>query len=155
MSSERYEVNIRSNQVETPFMQDPLKAYFTTNKIPIYTEHEASFQFPSTKFFWEGRWVLENEKLFLVDLKGKARKLNLDSEEKILSDNTTINLSMDLLFPGQEKVFSAWFTGFISFPEGSIIRPGNDGMSPTYEAYNIILFKEGVLQSSNKLSSSI
>ena len=81
-----------------------------------------------------GSWELLNNKLYLVDFSGK-----------INDDNKIVDVGLDYLFPGRERVFAKWFSGTIRVPHGKVTNYIHAGYLTEYEAEFLLEFKEGNL----------
>ncbi len=71
---------------------------------------------------WRGyveTWEIFEDKFFLVGLKG------CPEENK--------ELSLDNLFPNQDKVFAEWFTGEIIIPQGKMLHYEHMGYMSIFE----------------------
>ncbi|HBE41808.1 MAG TPA: hypothetical protein DDW27_11505 [Bacteroidales bacterium] len=66
-----------------------------------------------------GTWEIFEDKFFLVGLKG------CPEENK--------ELSLDNLFPNQDKVFAEWFTGEIIIPQGKMLHYEHMGYMSIFE----------------------
>ena len=82
-----------------------------------------------------GIWVLIEDKLYLVELKGYSY-----NDKKEYWD-----VDMGFLFPHQKKVFAEWFTGEIIIPQGEGYSYDFQSFEPTYERELILKFEKGFI----------
>ncbi len=78
-----------------------------------------------------GSWEIDEDKLFLVGLEGFSK----ENEE----------LSLDNLFPNQNKVFAEWFTGEIKIPQGKMLHYEHMGYMSIFERDLFFEFEKGTL----------
>jgi hypothetical protein len=78
-----------------------------------------------------GTWEIENDKLFLIDLKGQTKDIEV--------------VTLDLIFPNQKKVFAEWFSGGIKIPQGKMLHYEHMGYMSIYEKDLFLEFKKVVL----------
>lgn len=78
-----------------------------------------------------GTWEINEDKLFLVGLKG------FPEENK--------ELSLDNLFPNQNKVLAEWFTGEIKIPQGKMLHYEHMGYMSIFEKDLFLEFNKGNL----------
>ncbi len=79
-------------------------------------------------------WEIIESKLYLVNLTA------------YISSKHTIG--MEVLFPGEDKVFASWFTGELRIPDGGLLEYVHQGFGSIYERDLFLKFKEGVLTKS-------
>ena len=87
-----------------------------------------------------GKWVIENDKLYLVALRGWIKNDSVDDTESKLS-----SVDMNFLFPGQDKVFAEWYTGEIRIPYGEMLQYYHIGYASVYEKELFLEFENGFL----------
>ena len=91
------------------------KEYRTHSKpLEEYLENEGIKFEPPTTGCWRGyfgSWSIENDKLYLTDLKAWI----------LLSSHPykTKEVELEYLFPKKDKVFANWFSGEIRLPHGN------------------------------------
>lgn len=103
----------------------------------LYLENKSSnFVFPNTACWrgYYGKWLLENDKLFLIDLQGY-----IENDAKGIE---TVNLQY--LFPDQTKVFANWYSGIIKVEMGSLIEYVHMGYESVYEKNRFLVFEDGI-----------
>jgi len=86
---------------------------------------------------WDGYlsdWDITDNKLYLVDV---VPCFTDEEGEKIMT--------MDYLFPGQDKVFANWYTGELLIQEGDLLNYVHMGYASTYEKHIHIKIKTGVI----------
>ena len=88
------------------------------------------------KLLPKGTWYLENDQLYLINLKGTK----YNTESKILGE-----VGLDYLFPEQEKVFANWYTGVLSIPNGDILKNWKDDYLSCHEYVLCLKFEKGIL----------
>ena len=87
-----------------------------------------------------GIWEIENDKLFLIDLKAHS--------------GSTDEVSIDVIFPNQKKVFAGWFTGEIKIPQGKMLHYEHMGYMSIYEKDLFLEFKKGVLVGNREVDNT-
>lgn len=127
--------------VEFHFEPYPLETYLTEKKI--------CFNWRSTACWrgYNGTWLIEDDKLFLIDLSATIRK---DFGEWKWPFEY-IEVGLDYLFPNQNKVFAEWFSGELSFWSGKLLgyyikdmfNRGYPGPTPIYEKKVFITIELG------------
>jgi len=78
-----------------------------------------------------GTWEIFEDKLFLVGIRGFPE----ESKE----------LSLDNLFPNQNKVLAEWFTGEIKIPQGKMLHYEHMGYMSIFEKDLFFDFEKGTL----------
>ena len=118
-----------------------------------------------------GTWEIIEDKLFLTGLEGSAEITDMKAyaaEKKRLKqmlkdglitpmDNgkmlkkikesltTQEEITLQTLFPGQEKVFAYWVSGHIRVPEGEMLNYVHMGYDSVYEKNLFLNFQNGIL----------
>jgi hypothetical protein len=87
-----------------------------------------------------GIWEIENDKLFLIDLKAHS--------------GSTDEVSIDVIFPNQKKVFAEWFSGEIKIPQGKMLHYEHMGYMSIYEKDLFLEFKKGVLLNKREVDNT-
>ena len=77
-----------------------------------------------------GTWKIDDNKLYLVDLKGYPDKESTD---------------LNYVFPNQDKVFASWFSDQIRIPTGKCLEYIHMGYASTYEKDIILTLENGVV----------
>ncbi|WP_027078861.1 hypothetical protein [Maribacter antarcticus] len=97
-----------------------------------------NFNFRTTACWrgYRGTWKLEHDQLYLVCLEGNK----VDKASR-----TIIEVGMEYLFPGQQKVFANWFSGVIAVPHGEVLTYDYDNYLPSYEHTLHLTFDKGIL----------
>ena len=116
----------------------------TVEPLYPYLENKGiKFISPSTAC-WRGyvaSWLIEDDKLYLTDLKAYLLKEGFGNDYVCKSDCKEVGL--DYLFPNQEKVFADWFSGLLRIPHGKLIRYVHMGYGSIYEKELYIRFVNG------------
>lgn len=117
------------NNEEYSLATEPLSPYLAKHKI----------EFPSTttacwRGYW-GKWLIENNKLYLIDLKANSGKFFFDGK----------TVGIDYLFPGQNKVFADWYSGEIRIPYGKMMQYVHQGYASLYEKELFLTVESGVI----------
>ncbi|MCM4172460.1 hypothetical protein DHD32_13280 [Arenibacter sp. TNZ] len=81
-----------------------------------------------------GSWELINNQLYLIDFSGK-----------IEDGNDIIDVGLDYLFPGKERVYAQWFSGTDRVPHGKVTKYVHADYLSEYEKEFALEFKEGNL----------
>jgi hypothetical protein len=87
-----------------------------------------------------GTWEIVEDKLFLIQLKGNPE----ENEE----------FNMDSLFPNQNKVFAAWYTGEIKIPYGKLLHYEHMGYMSIYEKDLFLEFNKGILVATREVDNT-
>lgn len=88
---------------------EPLASYLIKHDIRFIAPHTACWR------GYIGSWLIEDNKLYLVDLKANISEGN----KKFGADK---EVGLDFLFPGQTKVFANWYSEVIRIPHGKMIK---------------------------------
>ena len=119
----------------------PLKIYLTENQICFDRENSSCGR------GYIGTWLIEDDKLFLIDLSAT-----------IIKDYGMwkwpfeyVEVGLDYLFPNQDKVFAEWFSGELNFWSGKhlgyyirdLSNRGYSGPTPIYEKKVFITIESG------------
>ena len=115
---------------------------------PYLVEHKIKFVSSSTACWrgYVGSWLIENDHLYLVDLKAY-----------IPSDNSRWGgeeVGLEYLFPNQDKVFAEWFSGVLRVPHGEMIRYVHQGYASIYEKELYLRFVNGKYVSYREIDQS-
>ena len=97
------------NGCEYYLATEPLEPYLKKHNINFYAWCTAC---------WRGytcKWVIEDDMLYLTNLYGFISTDDNDDLKDMI-------VSLDYLFPGQDKVLADWFSGVLRLPHGEIIR---------------------------------
>ena len=115
----------------------PLKQYLETRK-------DIKFLFCGSHCWrgYQGKWEINNNKLFLVGLKASVR------DEKGFRA-----VGLDYLFPGKSEVFAEWFSGEIRIQIGKIIEYFHGGFASVYEKDLYLKIDNGVLVSTREIDN--
>lgn len=108
---------------------EPLYPYLVSKNIKFYAYSTACWR------GYKGRWIIENDKLYLVDLEAYLPIENNELNERIVG--------LDYLFPGQNRVFASWFTGEIRIPHGEMMRYVHQGYASLFEKELFLKIKAG------------
>lgn len=104
---------------------------------PYLEEHKIKFVSSSTACWrgYVGNWIIENDYLYLVELKAyiKSENSSLGGKE----------VGLGYLFPGQDKVLADWFSGVIRIPHGEMIHYVHMGYASVYEKELFLRFVNG------------
>jgi hypothetical protein len=112
------------------------------NPLKHFLESSAStfeFVFTSTACWrgYIGTWAIENDRLYLVSLSGRART----SAGGDVKDVTLVDL-----FPGYpDGVYAHWFNGELRCPQGELLKYVHGGYASTYEKDLFLDVRRGVL----------
>ncbi len=127
MTAQIHEILIYGGKVG--MATEPLKQHLKTRK---------DIRFSSiTSYCWrgyQGKWEVNNNKLYLVGLQGHIRDRKGYHE-----------VSLDYLFPGKSEVFAEWYSGEIRIPLGEILEYVHGGFSSIYEKDLFLKFDKGIL----------
>ena len=88
-----------------------------------------------------GTWTVKENKLFLIDLKGNLK----DRKESV---------NLNYLFPDQEEVFAAWYSGTVRIIDGELIAYRYAGYDSIYEYDLFLTFDKGVLIKSKRVNNN-
>ncbi len=118
---------------------EPLDQYLQTQNI--------EFQ-PIASSCWRGYtclWIISENKLYLTGFSGAIRIYTTDDDE-LSPDRSykTKNISLNDLFPNQQNVFAAWFSGEIKLVR-RIKLSGNDYHDTVYKKVTHLTFERGIL----------
>ena len=104
---------------------EPLSEYLEKNNI--------EFVFSSTACWrgYIGSWSIENDRLYLTDLKA-----TIENYEEV---------GIEYLFPDSQKVFDEWFSGEIRIPYGELLEYIHMGYDSIYEKELFLTIKDGVV----------
>lgn len=91
-----------------------------------------------------GKWLIENNKLYLIDLKANSGKF--------LFDGRTVGI--DYLFPGQNKVFADWYSGKIRIPYGEMMQYVHQGYASLYEKELFLTVESGVIVDESEIDNT-
>ncbi len=126
------------NNEEYSLATEPLSPYLAKHKI----------EFPSTTTAcWRGycgKWLIENNKLYLIDLKANSGNF--------LFDGRTVGI--DYLFPGQNKVFADWYSGEIRIPYGKMMQYVHQGYASLYEKELFLTVESGVIVDESEIDNT-
>jgi hypothetical protein len=92
---------------------------------------------------WRGytsSWLIENEKLYLTDFKGRSKSQG--------------EVDMNYLFPGQTKVFANWFKGEIRLPQGPMLEYVHMGYGSVYLEDLFIKIEKGIVVGERMVDNS-
>ena len=82
-----------------------------------------------------GTWSIENDRLYLVAIKGS-----------VITDDEMSEVGLDALFPDYpDGVFAHWFTGELRCPSGALLNYVHGGYGSTYEKDLFIRVQRGVV----------
>lgn len=104
---------------------EPLNQYLISRKDICFQSHRTDC--------WRGyfgSWKIENNKLYLIGLKGTTKDGEIGVKE---------------LFNGKTEVFSNWYTGEIRIPMGELLEYVHMGYASEYEFDAMLTFEKGVL----------
>ena len=93
---------------------EPLASYLIKYDIRFIAPHTACWR------GYIGSWLIEDNKLYLVDLKANISENN----KKYGADK---EVGLDFLFPGQTKVFANWYSEVIHIPHGKMMKYVHQG----------------------------
>lgn len=133
MTAQRRERLIYNNK-EYYIATEPLFPYLKSENI--------KFAFYSTACWrgYIGKWLIENSKLYLTELKANTNK----QEES----------GLDYLFPGETKVFAGWFSGEIRIPYGEIMQYVHQGYASLYEKELYLKIEKGLVVSQYEVDNT-
>lgn len=108
---------------------EPLAPYLISNP-------QFQFKYSNTACWrgYYGTWVLEDERLYLVELEG-----NIEG-----ADDTWEPVDIRYLFPDEEKVFTHWFTGIIKIEKDNLLEYVHMGYASKYEQDLFLVFEQGI-----------
>ena len=108
---------------------EPLALWISKNR------KKCNFRMLSTACWrgYIGTWKIIDAHLYLIRLTGRGG----DGQK----------ISLNNLFPDQDKVFAHWFSGEVRCPEGKLLNYEHMGFASTYERDIFLTFKKGVLVS--------
>ena len=104
---------------------EPLYPYLKTKGISFVADRTSCWR------GYVGDWLIEDNKLYLVELHAYIRNYE--------------QIGLDYLFPGQTKVFADWFSGEIQIPHGKIMRYVHQGYASLYEKELFLKIEKGVV----------
>ncbi|WP_077152936.1 hypothetical protein [Bacteroides bouchesdurhonensis] len=113
---------------------EPLASYLIKHYIRFIAPHTACWR------GYIGSWLIEDNKLYLVDLKANISEGN----KKFGADK---EVGLDFLFPGQTKVFANWYSEVIRIPHGKMMKYVHQGYASLYEKELFLRFESGILVS--------
>jgi hypothetical protein len=116
----QFRETLEYNGVKYYLATEPLEPYLKKHNINFYAWCTAC---------WRGytcKWAIEDDMLYLTDLYGF---ISTDDN----NDLKDMIVSLDYLFPGQDKVLADWFSGTIRIPHGKMIRYIHQGYESVYE----------------------
>lgn len=113
---------------------EPLASYLIKHDIRFIAPHTACWR------GYIGSWLIEDNKLYLVDLKANISEGN----KKFGADK---EVGLDFLFPGQTKVFANWYSEVIRIPHGKMMKYVHQGYASLYEKELFLRFESGILVS--------
>jgi hypothetical protein len=124
------------NNTEHTLACEPLSRFLYDNKI------EKLFSAVSTACYrgYFATWKINNGKIYLLDIEAPrplSRKKQNESKEPISA--------MQMLFPGQSKVFACWISGELKIESGEILQYIHDGYESVYQTDIFLKFENGVL----------
>lgn len=139
-------------QISEKLIYKDIEFYIGTYPLETYLEEkQICFNWESTacKRGYNGTWLIEDDKLFLIDLSATIikdygmRKWPFEYVE----------VGLDYLFPNQEKVFAEWFSGELDFWSGQLLGYYSKNMveryypgpTPIYEKKVIITIELGIV----------
>jgi hypothetical protein len=108
------------NGCEYHLATEPLEPYLKKHNINFYAWCTACCRGYTCK------WAIEDDMLYLTDLYGFISTDDNDDLKDMI-------VSLDYLFPGQDKVLADWFSGVLRLPHGEIIRYIHQGYDSIYE----------------------
>jgi hypothetical protein len=127
---------------------NPLKAYIEADPArhphrftPRKDERDLP---PMSTGNWRGyiaTWEIVGDTLVLTDVE----TLQSVEPEKESSSTTDYRSVFEGMFPGQQQVLAAWFTGHIVIPDGKLVNYVHMGYASTFEKYLILRVEKGVL----------
>lgn len=120
--------NIYIEGHEYSLASDPLKPYLVENDISIEGYMTAC---------WDGYltdWDIIDNKLYLIDV---FPCYTDDEGEKIMT--------MENLFPNQERVFAKWYSGELTIQKGELFNYVHKGYESTYEEHVYIKIENGIV----------
>lgn len=118
---------------------EPLNQYLQT--------HNIEFQaFISTCWRgYRGLWVISNNRLYLTDFSGAIKIYTTEKYELTIDESYDIkNISLNHLFPNQQKVFADWFSGEVKLVR-RIKFTGDDYYDTVYKKVIHLTFEKGIL----------
>lgn len=139
-------------QISEKLIYKDIEFYIGTYPLETYLEEkQICFNWESTacKRGYNGIWLIEDDKLFLIDLSAT-----------IIKDYGMwkwpfeyVEVGLDYLFPNQEKVFAEWFSGELDFWSGQLLGYYSKNMveryypgpTPIYEKKVIITIELGIV----------
>ncbi len=139
-------------QISEKLIYKDIEFYIGTYPLETYLEEkQICFNWESTacKRGYNGTWLIEDDKLFLIDLSAT-----------IIKDYGMwkwpfeyVEVGLDYLFPNQEKVFAEWFSGELDFWSGQLLGYYSKNMveryypgpTPIYEKKVIITIELGIV----------
>lgn len=116
----QFRETLKYNGVNYYLATEPLEPYLEKHNIKFYAWCTAC---------WRGytcKWVIEDDMLYLTNLYGFISTDDNDDLKDMI-------VSLDYLFPGQDKVLADWFSGVLRLPHGEIIRYIHQGYDSVYE----------------------
>lgn len=99
---------------------------------------------------WRGyvaTWIISGDSLLLNDIK----VLEPLSETRVYEEK--YRSVMSDVFPDSTRVFAHWFTGHIIVPRGEVVEYVHMGYASVSENYTILAIMEGVLKSTQRMTS--
>ena len=139
-------------QIAEKLIYKDVEFYIGTYPLETYLEEkQICFNWESTacKRGYNGTWLIEDDKLFLIDLSAT-----------IIKDYGMwkwpfeyVEVGLDYLFPNQDKVFAEWFSGVLNFWSGKLLGyymkdmafRTYPGPTPIYEKKVIITIELGIV----------
>lgn len=120
--------NILIEGHEYSLASEPLKPYLEENNIAIEGYINGSCN------GYLSDWDITDNKLYLIDV---FPCYTDEVGEKIMS--------MENLFPEQEKVFAKWYSGEITIQKGELLNYVHMGYESTYEEHVYIKIEDGIV----------
>lgn len=113
---------------------------------PYLAKHNIKFPFTMTtcRRGYCGKWLIENNKLYLIDLKANSGKFFFDGR----------TVGIDYLFPGQNKVFADWYSGKIRIPYGEMMQYVHQGYASLYEKELFLTVESGIIVDESEIDNT-
>jgi len=122
------------NNVELPLNTNPLESHIKS----------IGWEPPEEASIWSSNWRGYIAKWEIVAGKLQLKDASIELKGKSIKNRKRKSI-IDVFFPNKGSVIATWYTGALIVPDGEMTNYVHMGYGSSYESYQVLRIKEGVV----------